>query len=128
MTSNDDRSTSDDVKIRKITTCEGKKVTTYRTRRRNSAGQPDDVTKRLAWAAAHCRPVSDLARPEVIRRVLDALATRLDGKQAAGRTTHRKRAVLSNALSFAVENGLLPSNPVGSIKWKAPRSSTAVEA
>ena len=37
----------------------------------------------------------------------DAVASKLDGTRAAGRTTHRKRVVLSNALSYAVELGFL---------------------
>jgi integrase len=58
---------------------------------------------------------------------MDALASRLNGQQAAGRTTQRKRAVLSNALSYAVELGLLAANPVGSIKWRAPKTSNVVK-
>jgi hypothetical protein len=63
----------------------------------------------------------------VLRRVLDALAQRLDGAPAAGRTTHRKRVVLSNALSWAVELRLLTSNPIGTIKWTAPKSAGAID-
>lgn len=76
---------------------------------------------------AHARPVADLAQPEILRGVMDALGSRLDGQQAAGRTTQRKRAVLSNALSYAVELGLLVTNPVGSITWRAPKTNNVVE-
>jgi integrase len=99
----------------------------FNARRRGSENQPAEVTRRLAWVAQCTRPVSDLSKPEIIRRALDAVALRLDGKHAAGRTTHRKRAVLSNALSYAVELGLLAANPIESIKWRAPTSSIAVE-
>ncbi|MDQ1289316.1 MAG: hypothetical protein QG622_2882, partial [Actinomycetota bacterium] len=89
---------------------------------------PQEVTDRLAWIADQSPPITALADPKTLRAVLDALATRLDGQPAAGRTTHRKRAVLTNALSYAVELGLLEANPVASIQWKAPTSgSVAVE-
>jgi integrase len=95
--------------------------------RRGSDAQPDQVTERLAWVARHSRPVSDLARPETIRATLNAIATKLDGTRAAGRTATVKRANFSNALSYAVELGLLDTNPVLSVKWTAPRSVTAVD-
>lgn len=99
----------------------------FNTRRRDGPAQPVDVTRHLAWVARNSRPVADLARPDVIRAALDAVASKLDGGRAAGRTTHRKRAVLSNALSYAVELGLLTVNPIGSIKWKAPKSTQEVD-
>jgi hypothetical protein len=55
------------------------------------------------------------------------VAIKLDGAPAAATTVNRKRAVLSNALRFAVEVGLLASNPVESIKWRAPKATRAVD-
>lgn len=99
----------------------------FNARARGGEGQPPDVTRRLEWVATHTRPLADLGRPEVIRAALDALASRLDGARAAGRTPHRKRAVLSNALSYAVELGFLATNPIGTIKWSAPKSTQVVD-
>lgn len=99
----------------------------FNTRRRGSAEQPDDVTTLLAFVARSSRPLSDIAEPQVIRAVLDALATKLDGTRAAGRTATMKRVVLSNALSYAVELGLLESNPVEKVKSKTSRLSGAVD-
>jgi integrase len=99
----------------------------FNTRQRNTAEQPDDVTKRLTWISEHSRPVTDLARPDLIRAALDAVASRLDGGRAAGRTTHRKRAVLFNAANYAVELGLLAANPIEAIKWSAPKSSAVID-
>lgn len=59
--------------------------------------------------------------------VLDAGATKVDGTRASGRTASWKRSVLSTALRHAVERGLLASNPVDAIAWKAPRSSHVVD-
>jgi integrase len=57
---------------------------------------------------------------ETVRLALNACARRLDGKAAAATVVQRKRAVLYNALGFAVERGLLEFNPVDRIQWKAP--------
>jgi integrase len=45
----------------------------------------------------------------------------------AATTVNRKRAVLPNALGYAVEIGLLQSNPIETIKWRAPKATCAVD-
>lgn len=96
-------------------------------RRRGGADQPDEVTRRLRWVDRHSRSIRDFTRPEIIRGVLEAGATKVDGSRASGRTAAWKRSVLSTALNHAVETGLLESNPVKSIAWKAPRSTHGVD-
>lgn len=94
---------------------------------RRAAGPPEDQHKRAQrWVAANTIPVRDLADPAVLRPALDALALRMDGKPAAASTVHRKRAIFYNALEYAVELGHLSSNPIASIKWKAPKVTEAV--
>ena len=51
---------------------------------------------------------------------------RLDGGHAAATTIARKRAVFHDALDYAVELGLLPANPVGQVRWTAPKAAAAV--
>jgi hypothetical protein len=46
----------------------------------------------LKWVAAHTVPVSRLEDVAMLRNALDALASKLDGKQAAAKTVTRKRA------------------------------------
>jgi len=96
----------------------------FNTARRNSE-QPDDVRAVLAWVERNCKPVSALAKPDVVRSALDALASRLDGKPAAATVTARKRAVLWNALDYAVELDQLDHNPISAIKfkWSAPKQT-----
>jgi hypothetical protein len=53
------------------------------------------------------------------RHALDALTARLDGRRAAVTTVTRKRAVFHGAASCAVELGLLPVNPLDTIRWQA---------
>jgi integrase len=81
----------------------------------------------LAWAQQASLPVTRLADPMVLRAALDALTLRLDGSRAAANTITRKRAIFHGALGYAVEAGLLTSNPADSITWQAPKAATTVD-
>jgi hypothetical protein len=76
----------------------------------------------LGWALDHCLPLTAVADPAVTRRVLEALALRLDGTRAAATTITRKRAVFHGCLGYAAELGLLQANPLDRITWRSPRS------
>src|SRR6266516_569610 len=80
----------------------------------------------LAWLERASLPVSQLSDPHIIRAALDGLCTRLDGSPAAANTITRKRAVFHGALGYAVELGLLPANPAGLVRWRAPKAVAAV--
>ncbi len=77
--------------------------------------------------ARNSRPLPDIAKADVIRQALDAAATKLDGTPAAGRTAQLKRVVLSNALSYAVDLGLLEANPLASVRWSMPRVTVMID-
>jgi len=62
-----------------------------------------------------------------LRRVLDALSRRIDGRPAAATTMYRKRAVFYNALGYAVERNLLPTNPIDQVQWSAPEVAETVD-
>jgi hypothetical protein len=72
----------------------------------------------LAWLERASLPVTRLSDPPVILAALDGLCVRLDGRPAAAVTIRRKRAVFHNALSYAVELGLLPANPISQVQWR----------
>jgi len=91
---------------------------------RDSVDRPADV---LLWIKRNSRPVSALAHPATLRVVLSAIGSKLDGTPAAATVVNRKRMVLSNALSYAVEQGVLATNPLGTLRWKAPKASHAVD-
>jgi integrase len=55
------------------------------------------------------------------------VSLKLDGTRAAGRTINLKRANLSYALNYAVELGLLDTNPIRQVKWKTSRTVRAVD-
>ena len=97
----------------------------FNARRRCGAPGPDTASA-LAWVERASLPLSQLCDPRVIRAALDGLCTRLDGSPAAASTITRKRAVFHGALGYAVELGLLPANPAGLVRWRAPRAAVAV--
>jgi len=88
---------------------------------------PAEITRALDWIAKASLPVAELENPDTIRAVLSACARNLDGRPAAATTTRRKRAVLANALGYAVERRLLPANPLDQIKWKASDVAETVD-
>lgn len=97
------------------------------TPRRGAPEQPENVTERLRWLARHTRPVGDMLKHGEMRRLLDAISLKLDGTLAAATVVNRKRAVLHNALEYAVELGLIGSNPVRTVVWKAPKRVVQVD-
>jgi len=88
---------------------------------------PDDVAEVLAWVARNSAPVSALADAATARRVLVQATGRLDGTNAAASTARRNRTILANAVDYAVELGLLDTNPIRMIKWAAPKVSSQVD-
>jgi integrase len=97
----------------------------YNTRLRAQA--PADAAAVLSWLSRNTRPVSDLGRPADARTLLETAVTRLDGTRAAATSARRHRAVLFNALQYAVELGLLDANPVQDLRWTTPRASQAID-
>ncbi|MGW0611270.1 tyrosine-type recombinase/integrase [Streptomyces sp. NPDC002788] len=88
---------------------------------------PVDIANALRWVAKASLPLATLKNPADIRRVLDSLKLKLSGAPAAAETVRRKRAVLFNALAYAVELGELPENPVTLVKWKPPKVTKEVD-
>ncbi|MFC7483425.1 hypothetical protein ACFQX7_30205 [Luedemannella flava] len=90
-------------------------------------GVPVEHVDALAWIERASLPVAELDNLAQVRRVLDAFCVKLDGKPAAASTVLRKRATFTNTLGYAVELGLLDSNPVDRVQWKAPEVAQAVD-
>lgn len=89
--------------------------------------QPREVHRAAIWLTANSLPMTELAKPRQLRRALDALTLRLDGTAAAPTTIRRKRAVLNNALQYAVETEQLPVNKLGSVGWRVPKTVDLVD-
>ncbi|MFI5732772.1 tyrosine-type recombinase/integrase [Kribbella sp. NPDC051587] len=60
--------------------------------------------------------MSDLAKPEVIRAVLAAVGNKLDGRMASKTYAARRRSMVWNMCELAVEERLLPVNPITLVK------------
>ena len=81
----------------------------------------------LAWVRRASPPVSVLAEPATVRRVLRALGTTLTGDPAAASTLTRKRATFNNALEYAVELDLLPNNTLRRLRSTSTPKAVAVD-
>jgi integrase len=88
---------------------------------------PAEEASALAWVARVSLPVGKLRDTDNVRAALNACARRMDGKPAAATVVQRKRAILYNALGYAVERELLEYNPVDKVQWKAPAVAEAVD-
>lgn len=91
------------------------------------ADPPADVAEVLAWVARNSAPLPTLAEAATARRMLDQATGRVDGKNAAASTARRHRIILANAMDYAVELGLLETNPIRVLKWTAPKVSSQVD-
>ena len=88
---------------------------------------PDDAATILNWVSRNAKSVTALADPATARAVLGAAGSLLDGTAAAPSTVRRNRAIMYNALEYAVELRLLNRNPVKAIKWKAPKTTQEID-
>jgi len=95
--------------------------------RRWTSEVPAEYAAALRWLERDSLPVVELESTALVRRVLDGLCIRLDGLPAAATTVQRKRAVFYNALGYAVELGILDSNPVDRVQWTAPEVAQAID-
>ena len=100
---------------------------TFNKLARESGTIPDELVVTIAWLREHSVPVGRLTDSTVVRLALDALSTKLDGSSSAATTANRKRMVFHQALEFAVERRFLDSNPLDRVKWKAPKTTDAVD-
>jgi integrase len=94
---------------------------------RRAADPPAEMQEAVAWLERHSRRLTDLDDPTLMRAVLDAVARKQDGTPAAATTTARKRAVLHQALEFAVEQEVFEVNPLSRVRWKAPKVAEAFD-
>jgi integrase len=88
---------------------------------------PPKIAAALDWAGRASLPVTGLEDTATVRLALGACGRTLAGKPAAASTQPRKRSVFYNALGYAVELGLLASNPVDRIQWTAPAVAERVD-
>lgn len=94
---------------------------------RKAGPPPPALAPAVAWIERNAIPLAALKEPRKVREVLDALSLNLDGSAAAATTIARRRAVLHNALRYAVELGHFDGNPLDRVRWSAPKVADAVD-
>jgi integrase len=75
--------------------------------------------------------VAGLTQPDTgatrTRALLDRISRKQDGTLAAANTANRKRAVLNNAMQFAIEVNALTANPLKAVGWTRPPTLKTVD-
>ena len=89
--------------------------------------RPPEIQGAVRWLTGRSVPVGELTDKRHLRRALDALSVNLDGTSSAATTARRKRAVLYNALEYAVEREELATNVLSTITWRAPKPAEFVD-
>lgn len=98
----------------------------FNTKQRQEA--PEEASAALEWLADNTKPISALMDdPGLVRDLLEAATSLLDGNRAAPSTVRKHRMLLSNALDYATELKLLPANPLKTLKWKPPANAYEVD-
>ncbi|MFI7438352.1 tyrosine-type recombinase/integrase [Nonomuraea indica] len=99
----------------------------YSSRIRDCGRPPAELSGIIDWLESHTTPMSALAESGkgalLMRGVLARITQTKDGKPAAANTANRKRMVLNNAM----EIGVLPLNPLKTVKWTKPRTLTTID-
>lgn len=108
--------------FRMVRNNEGKLV-----RRAEVEKPPEAIAEALSWISKHSLSITEVAHPEVVRKALEAISILLNGTPASENTTRRKRMVLSNAFTYAIERGHLEGNPLKKVDWQAPPTDDEVD-
>lgn len=92
---------------------------------------PDDVASAVRWLQRNTVSMDAFADPKtgpaLARAVLERLNRRQDRKPAKASTVLRKRAVLNNLMAYAIETGILTTNPLKAVNVKRPKHSDEVD-
>lgn len=97
----------------------------FNRNRRDSA--PEDVAAILRWVERNTLTMAAWEDPAKVEDVLEAIATKLDGKPVAASSVKRYRRILNVAMEYAVTRGVLMANPLPKGKGTSPKTSTAVD-
>lgn len=102
----------------------------YSDRIRDGGEPPAECEKVIRWLEEHTVPMAEFAEKGkgaiLARKALDRIRQTKDGKPAAANTANRKRMVFNNAMEYACEINVLPSNPLKGVKWTRPRTLSTV--
>jgi hypothetical protein len=99
----------------------------FNTAKRTGPDIPAEVVNASRWVQQHCRPVSALNDPAVLRHLLNSLGRRLDGRPAAPSVASRKRKILGAGVGYAVEKEAVTRNPIPALQWTPPKTSHVID-
>lgn len=88
---------------------------------------PPEHQEAVSWLERHSRPIYDLTDLSVVRELLDALTLKLDGTPVSAKLYRRKRSAVFNMLDYAVEETLLPDNPIRRVKHSVSKPVAQVD-
>ncbi|MEJ2871741.1 tyrosine-type recombinase/integrase [Actinomycetospora sp. OC33-EN08] len=94
--------------------------------RREETLTPEERTA-AAWLHRASRPVTDLADSLALGALLHALGTAADGRPVTSSTWDKRRAVLHRVAGYAVDTGVLATNPVTGRRAGTGRKSEGVD-
>lgn len=89
----------------------------YNTTARKSERVPRKEQEVLDWLSRNTLPVRTAGEADTIRALQTAVTRRLDGRPFAPSVARKTRAVLWNALDYAVEKKHFDANPLAGSKW-----------
>ncbi|WP_433210987.1 tyrosine-type recombinase/integrase [Dactylosporangium sp. CS-047395] len=99
----------------------------FNTSARKAGPPPARLASAVAWIEENTVNLSALMDADLVRKALNALALRMDGKSASASTVARKRAVFSGALKYAVELRFIDRHPLTLVSWTAPKKKDGVD-
>ncbi|MFC8131566.1 tyrosine-type recombinase/integrase [Streptomyces sp. NPDC057302] len=85
---------------------------------RRERERPEEIVAAVQWIEKASLPVGELQENTRVHELIDGLSRKLDDEPAATQTYRRRRAVVFNALAYAVELENLPSNPLSRVRRK----------
>lgn len=94
---------------------------------RLAATPPEEYAAAIRWIERHSLAVSALLDPTTVRLAYTAISIGPDGKPFTAHTFANKRTALTGPVRFAIESGLLTSNPLDRVTVERPRKSTGVD-
>jgi integrase len=99
----------------------------FNKQRMESQEPPEEIAAALAWLEKKSLPMTELEDSAMLRRALDAAAVNLDGEPAAAKSIKRRHSVFHACLDHAVELKVFSVNPLGEVRWDAPKTVEMVD-
>ncbi|HEV2342693.1 MAG TPA: hypothetical protein VGS97_01250 [Actinocrinis sp.] len=94
---------------------------------REAGPPPEEYAPAIRWIEHNSLPLSALIDPKTVRQAYQTITVQTNGKPFAANTFNSKRTALTGPVRYAVEIGLLDSNPLDRITVERPRAATGVD-